>query len=144
MKIKKFNELFESIDANNKIITTSYQTTTPESLEDGDYAGQGWEDEEGESMLPDEYDIEDGITAIDKAVEYLKNKKYTTEPSSSDFHTGIWYSTPDPDHNYSTGENTYYSCHLNGFTPDEEFDIWKKMTNWEEKQLRKATNKYNL
>lgn len=144
MKIKKFNELFESVDTNDKIITTTYQTVTPESAEDGDYADQGWEDEDGESMLPDEYDIEEGITAVDKAVEYLKNKRYTNEPSSSDFHKGVSYSTTSPDIDYSKNEETYYTCHLNGFTPDEEFEIWKKMTNWEEKQLRKDTHKYNL
>lgn len=142
MKIKKFNQLFENL--NDKIITTTYQIVTPESAEDGDYAEQGWEDEDGESMLPDEYDIEDNITAVDKAVEFLKNKKYTTEPSSSDFHVGISYSTPDADHNYSTGEDTYYACHLNGFTPEEELKIFKIMTDWEGQQLRKAANKYNL
>ncbi len=144
MKIKKFKELFENLENNDKYITTTYQIVTPESAEDGDYADQGWEDEDGESMLPDEYDIEEGITAVDKAVEYLKNKRYTTEPSSSDFHKGISYSTTSPDHNYETGEETYYTCHLNGFTTEEEFEIWKKMTNWEEKQLRKDINKYNL
>lgn len=144
MKIKKFNELFESVERSDKIITTTYQIVTPESAEDGDYADQGWEDEEGESMLPDEYDIEEGITAVDKAVEYLKNKRYVSEPSSSDFQKGVSYSTTSPDIDYSKNEETYYTCHLNGFTPDEEFEIWKKMTNWEEKQLRKDTHKYNL
>ena len=144
MRVKKFKELFENLENTDKYITTTYQIVTPESAEDGDYADQGWEDEDGESMLPDEYDIEEGITAVDKAVEYLKNKRYVSEPSSSDFHKGISYSTTSPDHNYETGEETYYTCHLNGFTTEEEFEIWKKMTNWEEKQLRKSANKYNL
>lgn len=144
MRIKKFNELFESVESTDKTISTSFYTVTPESSEDGDYDNTGWEDEEGESMLPDEYDIEENITAVDKAVDFLKNKKYTNEPSSSEFNKGVWYSTTSPDINYSTGEETYYTCHLNGFTPEEEFEIWKKMTNWEEKQLRKTANKYNL
>jgi len=131
---------FESY-VNDKKITTTYQTTTPESLEDGDYAESGWRDEEGESMLPDEYDDED-ITVIDKAVEFLKNH-YAYEPSSSDFHTDIWYSA-SPDENYVTGENTYYSYHLEGFTEEEEYEIWKIMTNYEEKQLKKTVDKYNL
>ncbi len=142
MKVLKFNELFESLT--DKTISTTYQTTTPESSEDGDFSDQGWIDEEGESMIPDEYDIEDNITIIDKAVDFLKNKKYTTEPSSSDFHVGISYSTTSADINYHTGEETYYACYLNGFTPDEEFQIFKIMTNWEEKELKRKVNKYNL
>jgi hypothetical protein len=118
MKIKKFNELFEN-PINDKTITTTFQRTTPESLETGDYSDQGWEDDDGESMIPDEYDLEDNITAVDKAVEFLKYKKYTTEPSSNRFHVGISYSSTDADiTNYSTGEETYYTCRLNGFTPE--------------------------
>lgn len=140
MKIKKF---FEHIK-NDKYITTTYYTITPESAENGDFEDQGWEDEEGESMIPDEYDIEDNITVVNKSVEFLKNKKYTTEPSSNQFYVGLSYSTPDPDINYSTGEETYYTCHLNGFTPEEEYEIWKKMTNWEEKHFKNTVKKYNL
>jgi hypothetical protein len=142
MIVKKYNQIFESL--NDKVIKTSYYTITPESAEYGDFADSGWYDEDGESMLPDEYDIEENISAIDKAVEFLKNKKYTTEPSSSQFEVGISYSSVSPDHNYSTGEETYYTCHLYGFTPEEEFEIYKKVTDFDAKQLRKDTNKYNL
>ena len=95
-------------------------------------------------MLFRSYDIEEGITAVDKAVDFLKNKKYTTEPSSNVFNVGLSYTTPDPDRNYTTGEETYYSCHLNGFTPKEEEEIYKKMTNWEEKQFKNNIKKYNV
>ena len=142
MKVKKYNQIFESL--NDKVIKTSYYTITPESAEYGDFADSGWYDEDGESMLPDEYDIEENISAIDKAVEFLKNEKYTTEPSSSQFEVGISYSSVSPDHNYSTGEETYYTCYLYGFTPEEEFEIYKKVTDFDAKQLRKDTNKYNL
>lgn len=140
MKIRRFNEHLNE----DKVITTTYQTTTPESSEDGGYSDQGWEDEDGESMLPDEYDIDDDITAVDKAVDFLKNKKYATEPSSNNFHVGISYSTTSPDTNYQTGEETYHTCFLEGFTEEEEFEIFKIITNYEEKQLRKSANKYNL
>jgi hypothetical protein len=141
MRLKKFNE---HINNDDKVITTTYYTVTPESAENGDFDDQGWDDEDGVSMIPDEYDIEDNITAVDKAVEFLKNDKYTTKPSSSQFYVGLSYSTPDPDRDYSTGEETYYTCHLNGFTPEEEYEIWKIMTDWEKKQLNIAANKYNL
>ena len=128
----KYMKTFESYNDKNlngdKIITTTYQTVTPESAEEGDFEDQGWEDEEGESMLPDKWDIEEGLTAVDKAVEFLTNSRYTTEPSSSQFHQGVWYSTPDADQNYTTGEDTYYSCHLNGFTEEEEAEIYKRVT----------------
>lgn len=141
MKIKKF---FEQIK-NNKIITTTYDKIIPgNDYEDEPDIESGWEDEDGESMIPDEYDIEDGLTVVDKAVEYLKYKRYTTEPSSNMFHPGISYSTPDPDIDYHTGKETYYTSHLDGFTQEEEYEIWKKMTNWEQKQFNKTLKKYNL
>lgn len=142
MKYLKYLKLYETY-VNDKKITITYQTTTPESLEDVDFSDSGWYDKDGKSMIPDKYEEEDGIVAVDKAIEFLKNN-WADEPSSSYFHQGIWYSTPDPEQNYSTGENTYYSYHLEGFTEEEEYEIWKIMTNYEEKQLKKTTDKYNL
>jgi hypothetical protein len=116
-------------ETQDKIITTTYQIVTPESAEQGDYAEQGWKDEEGESMTPDEYDMEDGVTAIDKAVEFLKHNG-ANEPSSSPTITigNTWYSTSSPDIDYTTGAETYYSYHLKGFTPEEEQEIYKRIT----------------
>ena len=123
----------------DKKIVTTYQTTTPESLENGDYAESGFLDEDGVSMIPDQFD---DITIIEKSVEFLKDN-YAYETSSSGFHIGIWYSATGEE-DYSTGEITYYSYHLEGFTEDEEYEIWKLMTDYEEKQLKKATDKYNI
>jgi hypothetical protein len=125
--IPKLNE--EVLPTEDKKITTSYQTVTPESAEQGDFADQGWENEEGESMIPDQYDAEDGVTAVDKAVKFLKDNG-GNEPSSSQFNTGVSYSTPDPDHNddyFTKGIEKYYSFHLKGFTPEEEKAIFDKM-----------------
>ena len=116
----------EVLPAEDKRIATTYQIVTPESAEAGDFSDQGWEDEEGVSMIPDQYDAEDGITAVDKAVKFLKDKG-GNEPSSSQFNVGVWYSTPDPDRDYHTGEETYYSFHLKGFTSEEEKVIFDKM-----------------
>ena len=145
MKIKKFNEIFEKLEPTDKVIKTTYQKLIPGDSDEDEYDEEyGWEDEDGESMLPDEYDIDDDITAVDKAVEFLKNKKYATEPSSSEFRVGISYSTTSPDINYSTGEETNYSCHLDGFTPEEEWEIYKIMTDWEKKQINQMARKYNI
>lgn len=123
MKIK----LFEQFNQDDKLIKTTYQVVSPESAEQGDYADQGWENEEGVSMVPDKWD-DDDVTAVDKAVDFL-NRKGATEPSSSPgFTVGISYTTMDSDVNYETGEDTYYTCHLYGFTPLEEYMIWGRVT----------------
>jgi hypothetical protein len=117
----------EVLPAEDKKIVTTYQIVTPESAEQGDFADQGWENEEGESMLPDQYD--EGITAVDKAVKFLQDNG-GSEPSSSQFNYGVWYSTPDSDHNndyFTKGIEKYYSFHLKGFTPEEEKAIFDKM-----------------
>lgn len=133
MRIK----MFEQFNQNDKLIKTTYQVVSPESAEQGDYADQGWENEEGVSMVPDKWD-DDDVTAVDKAVDFL-NRKGATEPFSHDsFSIGISYSTIDPDRNYETGEDTYYSCYLYGFTPIEELQIWKQVTG---KKLSKKEEK---
>lgn len=125
MKIK----LFEQFNQDDKLIKTTYQVVSPESAEQGDYADQGWYDEEGESMIPDEWESEEGITVVDKTIDYLTNKRYATEPSySPGFTVGISYTTMDSDVNYETDEDTYYTCHLYGFTPLEEYMIWGGVT----------------
>jgi len=143
MKIRKF---YESIESNDKRIVITYQKIIPsdDEYDDVEDVEDGWKDEDGESMIPDEDEKEDDITAVDKAVEFLKNKIYTTEPSSSEFKIGIYYSSTDPDIDYSNSEETYYASHLKGFTPEEELEIYKKITNWEEKEFKKTINKYNL
>ena len=101
-----------------KKIVITFQKTTPESVELGDYSETGWEDEVGFDMEPDEIDLSNGVTAVDNAVEFLKNRG-AFEPSSGEGNQNTFYSTVDPDVNYQTGENTYYSFHLCGFSDDE-------------------------
>ena len=66
---------------------------------------------------------------VDKAVEFLE-KNGANEPSSSPTVTigNTWYSTSSPDIDYTTGAETYYSYHLKGFTPEEEQEIYKRIT----------------
>jgi len=107
-------------------ITITYARTTPESVEDGDFSESGWEDEEGVDMEPDEWDREDGLTAVDKAVKFLKNEG-AGEASSSAFGTGVWYSTEWSTLDYSTGEAEERNFHLEDFSPEQEKEIWDKM-----------------
>lgn len=109
-----------------KKITTSYYVVDEESSEAGEAKERGWLDKEGESMTPDEYDREDGITAVDIAVKFLLSKG-ATEPSSSHYHGNIWYSATDPDRDYSSGEETYYDYHLNGFSEQEGEEIFNRV-----------------
>lgn len=86
----------------------------------------GWEDEEGQSMEPDEYDDE-GTTAVGKAVKFLKGK--SVEPSSSPtWSIGTWYTDADDDVDYRTGWRKQCSYHLEGFTEAEEKEIYKRVT----------------
>lgn len=107
-------------------ILTTYETVTPESAEHGDVADRGWIDDEGESMAPDSYDRSEGLTAVDKAVRFLKDNG-AGEASSSYFHRGIWYSDYGSE-DYRTGENEQRSYHLKGFTAAQEREIFNQMS----------------
>lgn len=107
-------------------IRISYVTITPESAEAGDVADRGWIDEEGEDMDPDKFDIEDGVSAAQKAAKFL-NDKGAYHPSSSPFHTGVWYSDSPEVIDYATGEEEERSYHLSGFTPEEEQKIFNEV-----------------
>lgn len=121
-------------------ITITYETITPESAEQGDAEDRGWIDEEGESMLADEFDLEEGLTVVDKAVAFLK-KNYATEPSSSHFDDGVWYTAYDYDHDYETGATENRSYHLNGFTTEEAEEIFNRMTGKTKKAIKNPVRK---
>jgi hypothetical protein len=108
-----------------KVIREAYTLYTPESVEAGDAAEHGWIDEDGVDMMPDEYDVEEDITAADKAVEHLWSEG-ATEASSSSFNPGVWYSVMrDPD--MRTGEQEERSFHLDGFSLAEERAIFGRL-----------------
>lgn len=107
-------------------ITTTFSQTTPESAEQGDYSDTGWIDEEGVDMNLDEYDREEGLTVAEKTAKWLFNEG-ASEGSSSHYHHGMWYSTEWSVNDYSTGEEEQRSFHLDGFTADEEEEIFRIM-----------------
>jgi len=124
---KKIMKHHESISENKgdgkPRIMTTYDIVTPESASRGDVAENGWEDEIGHDCTPDEHDIEDGKTVVDLAVEFLKDKG-VLEPSSTQFHTGIWYNTIDPETDYQDGSEKNYAYHLYDFTPEQEKQVY--------------------
>jgi len=112
--------------ATGRRIRISYSTYTEESIEAGDAADHGWIDEEGVEMDPDEWDLEEGTTAAQKAAKFI-NDAGAYHASSSHFHPGIWY-TDDPQvTDYGTGETEERSYHLSGFTPEEEQFIFNEV-----------------
>lgn len=81
-------------------IKTTYSCVTPESASIGDFSETGWIDKEGEFFS----------NAVD-AVMWLQNQG-ASQPSSSMFHDGIWYSAHEYISDYQTGEETTESFHI--------------------------------
>lgn len=91
------------------LIRVTYETITPESAEQGDFADHGWIDEAGTK-----YSVAEVIALVAGC-----------EPSSSHFHRGVWYTQADGDTDYSTGEETRRSYHLSGFSEASERRIFR-------------------
>ena len=132
------------------IVKITYQTWNGDSTENGDFSDSGWVDEQGVSMEPDDYDSDEGITVIEKTVQFLADKG-ASEPSSSAFHSGIWYSD-NPEMDQHSGEYEQRGYHLYGYAPDEEekifYEITKKLNEfgnlerepWEDRDDPNGTN----
>lgn len=111
------------------LIRITYETVKPSDVEGEDAEVEhGWEDEEGVSMLPDEFDLEEGLTPVDLAFKFLKNN-YANEFSSSSMDPGGWYSAAE-EADYRTGEQTTRSFHLAGFTPEQLEEIYRRWHQW--------------
>jgi hypothetical protein len=139
-------ELFDKPTMNSmdkkRTITVNYETWDEESLEIGETDDKG-EDSVIDVEL-DEYDKDEGIDIATKACQEIWSKlgiSYNSstkdfsgivEPSSSNFQNsygrnGIWYLSITPDTDFRTDEITNYSFHLDGFTKDEEEEIYNKL-----------------
>lgn len=107
----------------NIFACVAYDIVTEESAEQGDAAETGWENEAGEPIEPDAYDIDNfGDDAkVMLAVQYL-TEHGTVEPSSSQWHQGVWYTQIDSQYGVK-----HLSFHLKGFTPDEEQAIFDRL-----------------
>lgn len=111
-----------------RAIATAFTTTTPESVEAGDYASRGWEDQDGDDIEVDRDDIENQFDVgshapvtdaiVDKAVQWLRDHG-ATSTSSTSFHPGTWYET-EFEADYSSGEERAEEFFLRNFTKQEE------------------------
>jgi len=106
----------------------SYEVITEDSLADGDVADRGWVSEE---VIPvddrTDEDIEDGVTLVDKAIEFLRDKgvvEASVAEAGKYMNTTDWFTAyGDWDYETDTQENTSY--HPIGFTAQELRDIAK-------------------
>jgi hypothetical protein len=118
-------EEIEETANEKKLIKTSYETWDQTALEAGDTDDRGWENEHGVDMTPNEHDAQDGVTAVSKAITFLKDNG-AVHPSGSHFGPRLWYSTEgetDP----KTGKVTVRSFHLDGFSLEEQEQIFNEI-----------------
>lgn len=107
-----------------RLIRISYET-----VRNGD-EDCGWINEEGVCADPDQYDLEeygDELSAVvhcalDTIPECVVASNY---PACCPGHT--WYTDADGDINYATGEVSYNSYHLEGFSKEEELAIYSRL-----------------
>jgi len=74
---------------------------------------------------PDEYDIEDGVTAVDLAFKRLD--EYGACQPNDTHNAPRWFNSVDPDIDKYTGEVTEVSVHLIGFTEQEAIELREKI-----------------
>lgn len=77
-------------------IRTTFEIWTPEDVDAGDTDDKGWEDEEGTDYT------------FQEAFELVR----WCEPSSSEFHDGVWYTHHKYHENFRTGSEEHRSYHF--------------------------------
>lgn len=94
-------------------IAITYDLTTEESVEQGDFEETGWVDEDGIEIEDDDV----VFSATDTILQYGP-----VVPSSSRFHKGVWYTQAD-----AQFDEQRYSFHLKGFSEDEEQAVYNAL-----------------
>jgi len=112
-------------------IRITFQTVSEESAENGDFEETGWINEEGETVEPDDYDVDEhgseSAAAVALAVKIIgRGCEASDYPNVCVGHT--WYTETDADVDYSNGNETTQSFHLDGFSEEEERAIYSEIT----------------
>lgn len=102
-------------------IRIAYEVWTEEDVEHGEPGERGWVDDEGHELDLD--DADDSV--VEQAVDFLRGEG-ATEPSSTAFHSGIWY-TSYGEADFRTGERENRSYFLDDFTEEEEREIFDEL-----------------
>lgn len=148
LKIPLFEPNFIVVVERLRRIRIAYQIVTPESTEEGDFAEQGWENEEGVVMEPDEEAVaESGVflsgetrAYADEAVRFLTDDipgvivEASSTPSNG---VNVWY-TGDADTDPQTGDERTETYHLVGFTEEEQRYIYNRL--FEKTQMTRFTH----
>ena len=111
-----------------------YSTVTPESAEIGEYADNGWINEEGVCIDPNEFDEpndqDDFNNIVDLAVKTIRDDcggvEASNYPTCCPGYT--WYTQCDPDMGYEDSSEMRRSYHLDGFSVSEELAIYAELT----------------
>lgn len=107
-----------------KTLTQIFKKVTPESAEDGDYA------EQGETGREWEFDY------AEEAYDFLSKEGANEWSDGKGVHRKVghgWWSTVDPDIDYSDGSETYYDYSPEGFS-EEEIDYINRRFEGGEKE----------
>lgn len=99
-----------------------YKTTYPPPVEGEDYCPDG----ESELWQLFEFDdLEEDQTDVEIVIEQIKEHGGSVEASSyPTWHPGVWYKTVDAEQDYSTGEWSEYTFHLEAFSEAEQRQIF--------------------
>lgn len=102
----------------------TYQTITPESAANGDHEDHGFYDPRGWRYSMNDPDTAAHIQSDrDEYVHTVLHYGELADALRQARNLGIcedsgnWFSSVDPDCNYQTGEDTFYSFHVDGVTP---------------------------
>ena len=123
----------ESVGEVTRHYQMTYDVTTDESAEHGDYAEAGWADAHGNRFANDP---ETGVQEAPEAEEISAEPEYIVDEmvrvlrnsgANENNGDGTAYRTSDADINYNSGEHTYTTYHLIDFTPEEIEAIELKM-----------------
>lgn len=109
-----------------RIVERTYRPPTEQEEEDGDYYDEGEVTEDYEvEVEPDEWDVEEGVTAVDLAAKAMDELGICEANASH----GVprWFDSVDADMDMYTGETSYYSAHLIGFTDEEAVALREKV-----------------
>src|SRR5690606_21898217 len=120
----------------NRRLKIAFERCTPEAIEEGGAAERGWIGEEGISMDPDEFDLEEGPAAVVWAAQCPHAAG--AEPSASHgWHQGLWYTDRDAEQDPHTGEYTLQSYHPAGFTDEEQAQLVERVRELNREQIQK-------